>query len=156
MCGICGIATTGGKPSSDLIRKMCSTIVHRGPDGEGVFVGPGVGLGMRRLAIIDLVSGDQPMANETGSVQVVFNGEIYNYRELRHDLQQSGHRFKTRSDTEIIPHLYEEHGPECLSYLRGMFAFAIYDSEEHTLFAARDRVGKKPLVYAQTGDALLF
>jgi len=156
MCGICGIATTGGQPSSDLIRKMCSTIVHRGPDGEGVFVGPGVGLGMRRLAIIDLVSGDQPMANETGSVQVVFNGEIYNYKELRHDLQEAGHRFTTHSDTEVIPHLYEEHGLDFVEKLNGMFGIALWDAEIGRLVLARDRIGIKPLFYSVKDGALYF
>jgi asparagine synthase (glutamine-hydrolysing) len=156
MCGICGIATAGEQPSRELIRKMCSTIVHRGPDGEGVFVAPGVGLGMRRLAIIDLVTGDQPMANESGSVQIVFNGEIYNFQELRRDLESRGHRFATHSDTEVVPHLYEEHGPGFAEKLNGMFAIALWDAEAGRLVLARDRIGIKPLFYSVRDGTLFF
>ena len=152
------VMTNPKAPVEDgLIRAMVGPLRHRGPDDEGILAGEGFGLGHCRLAIIDLSDrARQPMANERGSLHLVFNGEIYNYLELKTGLEQKGHRFRSRTDSEVIIHLYEDHGPECLRYLRGMFAFAIYDSEEHTLFAARDRVGKKPLVYAQTGDALLF
>src|SRR5207244_1253994 len=130
MCGIAGLARWNGQPViEDEVRAMCRMMVHRGPDEEGVFLGPGVGLGMRRLSIIDLAGGQQPVSNEDGSVWVVFNGEIYNYRELRHELQQKGHVFRTSSDTETIVHLYEELGPRCVERLRGMFGFR---SEEHT------------------------
>ncbi len=127
MCGICGVGTRGEEPDAALVRRMCRSIVYRGPDAEGILTRPGVGLGMRRLAIIDLSTGEQPMANETGSVQVVFNGEIYNYRELRAALERKGHRFETQSDTEVIPHLYEEHGLDFARELNGMFAIALWD-----------------------------
>jgi asparagine synthase (glutamine-hydrolysing) len=156
MCGICGIATLGKQPSVSLIEKMCNTIVYRGPDGDGVFLGPGIGLGMRRLAIIDLETGDQPMANETGTVQVVFNGEIYNYRELRRILKHRGHLFKTSSDTEVIPHLYEEFGLDFVEKLNGMFAIALWDADTKCLVFARDRIGIKPLFYSFRNDTLLF
>jgi asparagine synthase (glutamine-hydrolysing) len=156
MCGICGVGTRGEEPSPDLVRRMCRSIVYRGPDGEGILTRPGVGLGMRRLAIIDLVSGEQPIGNESGSVQVVFNGEIYNFRELRHALEQKGHRFETRSDTEVIPHLYEEHGLDFPRFLNGMFAIALWDETTRRLILARDRVGIKPLFYSVRGGRLYF
>ena len=156
MCGICGVGTRGDEPDPVLVRRMCHSIVYRGPDGEGILTRPGVGLGMRRLAIIDLVTGQQPMGNETGSVQVVFNGEIYNYRELRRALEQKGHRFETASDTEVIPHLYEEHGLEFARHLNGMFAIALWDDEARRLVLARDRVGIKPLFYSVRGGTLYF
>jgi len=139
-----------------LLQRMCDVIEHRGPDDEGFYVADGVALGMRRLAIIDLFTGHQPISNETGSVWIVFNGEIYNYRELRDDLIQRGHTFQTHSDTETIVHLYEEEGEACVNRLRGMFAFAIYDKRERKLFLARDRVGVKPLHYARTQDGIVF
>jgi asparagine synthase (glutamine-hydrolysing) len=135
---------------------MCRSIVHRGPDGDGLLTRPGIGLGMRRLAVIDLVTGQQPMANESGSVQVVFNGEIYNYRELRHGLEQKGHRFETRSDTEVIPHLYEEFGLEFPRHLNGMFAIALWDDAAKRLVLTRDRVGIKPLFWSVRGGTLYF
>jgi asparagine synthase (glutamine-hydrolysing) len=156
MCGICGIATTGEQPSELLIRKMCNTIAHRGPDGEGIFTAPGIGLGMRRLAVIDLVTGDQPMANETGSIQVVFNGEIYNYRELRHDLIERDHIFRSNCDTEVIPHLYEEYGVDFIEKLNGMFAIALWDIENGRLLLTRDRIGIKPLFYSVKDGSLFF
>jgi asparagine synthase (glutamine-hydrolysing) len=156
MCGICGIAGTTEMPLESVIRKMCNTIVHRGPDGEGIYTAPGVGLGMRRLAIIDLLTGDQPMSNETGSVQVVLNGEIYNFRELRHNLMQKGHIFKTCSDTEVIPHLYAEFGIGFVEQLNGMFAIALWDQGKRRLLLIRDRVGIKPLFYSVKGDTLFF
>ena len=132
-------------------------IRHRGPDDQGTLVKPGVALGMRRLSIIDLVSGDQPISGEDGSVTIVFNGEIYNYRELCPKLEALGHRFKTHSDTEVIVHSYEQFGKHCLNNLRGMFAFAIWDDREQRLFIARDRLGKKPLYYTVTsGGTLVF
>jgi asparagine synthase (glutamine-hydrolysing) len=140
---------------------MADALRHRGPDDEGFFVreydsGPAVGLGFRRLAIIDLQSGNQPMANETGSVQVVFNGEIYNFPELRAELEARGHRFATNADTEVIPHLYEELGHRCAERLNGMFGFALWDAERRELLLARDRFGKKPLYYAAIGSSLIF
>jgi asparagine synthase (glutamine-hydrolysing) len=131
-----------------IIEQMCDVIEHRGPDDEGYFVRDEVALGMRRLSIIDLATGRQPMSNEDGTIWIIFNGEIYNHLELRQDLSKCGHVFSTRSDTETIVHLYEEEGERCVERLRGMFAFAIWDQREHTLFIARDRVGKKPLHYA--------
>jgi len=139
-----------------LVRRMLDTIRHRGPDDEGVYCGSKIGLGHRRLSIIDLNTGHQPICNEDGTVWIVFNGEIYNYRELRSFLLAKGHIFRTQTDTEVIVHLYEEFGPECLLKLRGMFAFAIWDENKQSLFLARDRVGIKPLYYCQTGTALVF
>ncbi len=156
MCGICGLATHGAEPERGLVERMTRTIVHRGPDGEGIFTAPGVGLGMRRLAIIDLVSGQQPMPNETGEIQVVFNGEIYNYVELRRELEAKGHRFRTQSDTEVIPHLYEAHGLEFATRLNGIFAIALWDSRLQRLLLIRDRVGVKPLFYAVRDGTLYF
>jgi asparagine synthase (glutamine-hydrolysing) len=135
---------------------MCGAIVHRGPDEEGVYIGDGVAIGMRRLSIIDLEGGQQPISNEDGSIWIVFNGEIYNYRELRHDLERRGHTFRTDSDTETIVHLYEELGAGCVDRLRGMFAFAIWDERKREILLARDRLGIKPLYYAQLGDELIF
>lgn len=135
---------------------MCEAIRHRGPDGEGIHVAPGIGMGMRRLAVIDLATGDQPVANEAGTVQVVFNGEIYNYRELRAELLAKGHRFRGQSDSEIIPHLYDEHGPGFLARLNGMFAIALWDSLQRRLLLARDRVGIKPLFYSLYRGSLYF
>jgi asparagine synthase (glutamine-hydrolysing) len=160
MCGICGIV--GREPiDRDALVRMAAALRHRGPDDEGFHVeeradGVAIGLGFRRLSIIDLVSGNQPIANEDGSVQLVFNGEIYNYRELRSDLQSRGHRFSTDSDTEVIVHLYEELGPHCVERLNGMFAIALWDANRAELVLARDRFGKKPLYYADVGRSLLF
>ncbi|MGE5281284.1 MAG: asparagine synthase (glutamine-hydrolyzing) [Chloroflexota bacterium] len=156
MCGIAGKVSGGEPVSAELIARMCDAIRHRGPDGEGAYVEGPVGLGMRRLAIIDLVSGDQPLVSEDGKTIAVFNGEIYNHLELRAELERRGHRFRGHSDGETIVHLYEEHGPECVSRLAGMFAFALWDEREGRLMLARDRVGKKPLFYARAGGALLF
>ena len=152
MCGVAGIVDLDRAPVQEGgVRAMCAALRHRGPDGEGVYVAPGVALGMRRLSIIDLRTGDQPVANEDGTAWVVFNGEIYNYRELRHDLEGRGHRFRTSSDTESIVHLYEERGPACVEALRGMFAFAVWDQSRRTLLQARDRLGIKPLYYTEIG-----
>jgi asparagine synthase (glutamine-hydrolysing) len=157
MCGIAGIVSLEGQPVfQQELRNMCSAIAHRGPDDEGFYFGTGVGLGMRRLSIIDLDSGRQPVSNEDASVWVVFNGEIYNYQALRDELEELGHVFSTRSDTETIVHLYEEYGKRLVHHLRGMFAFALWDERKRRLLIARDRVGIKPLYYAETGGRLLF
>ncbi|WP_454065105.1 asparagine synthase (glutamine-hydrolyzing) [Candidatus Nitrospira salsa] len=158
MCGICGVFNvgTGAPVPVSLLKTMADTIVHRGPDEEGFYsVGP-VGLAHRRLSIIDLEGGQQPQTNEDQSVWVVFNGEIYNFQELRDFLLKKGHTFKTRSDTEVIVHLYEEKGEDCFKDLRGMFAIAIWDSRQRQLLLARDRVGKKPLFYAYNESRVVF
>jgi asparagine synthase (glutamine-hydrolysing) len=158
MCGIYGLLGADARQpaDTDLLRRMNDVLVHRGPDGGGVYSDGPLGMGMRRLSIIDLATGDQPMANEDGSVWVVFNGEIYNYREVRKDLAARGHTFRTASDTEVLVHLWEEDGEACVQRLRGMFAFAIWDRSTATLFLARDRVGIKPLFYAPTADGIVF
>jgi asparagine synthase (glutamine-hydrolysing) len=157
MCGIAGIIRWNGQPvREDEIRTMCRLMVHRGPDEEGIHLDDGVALGMRRLSIIDLEGGQQPVSNEDGTIWVVFNGEIYNYQELHRQLVRSGHRFRTESDTETIVHLYEEYGPRCVDHLRGMFAFAIWDSRHKRLLMARDRLGIKPLYYAETDNGIAF
>ena len=144
-----------------LLERMTSTLAHRGPDDDGYFVGAyddgvAIGLGFRRLSIIDLDTGNQPMTNEDGSLQLVFNGEIYNFRELRRELEARGHRFRTRSDTEVLVHLYEEHGPSFVEHVNGMFAIALWDEPRRELVLARDRFGKKPLYYAEIDGSLLF
>jgi asparagine synthase (glutamine-hydrolysing) len=157
MCGIAGIFLRNGDTVGEQpLQAMTTCLAHRGPDGDGFFRRGPVGLGHRRLAIIDLVTGDQPMSNEDAGVTVVFNGEIYNFRELRRELETRGRRFRTASDTEVILRAYEEYGVDCLRHLRGMFAFAIWDERCHRLFLARDRVGIKPLVFAWDGRRLLF
>ena len=148
MCGIAGFYLREGQADVSAVRAMCDQIRHRGPDDAGYHVQGGCAIGMRRLSIIDLSTGHQPMANEDESVWVVFNGEIYNYQELRRDLIARGHRFVTNSDTETLVHLYEEEGTEGLRRLRGMFAYAIWDARRRRVFLARDRFGKKPLYYA--------
>ncbi len=135
---------------------MCAALAHRGPDDEGSFIGQGVGLGMRRLSIIDVASGHQPLCNEDGSVWIVFNGEIYNFPDLRHELESRGHRFTTETDTEVIVHLYEEDGAHCVDRLRGMFAFALWDARQQQVVLARDRLGIKPLYYAESNGRLVF
>ena len=157
MCGIAGQARSDGQPVDRLlVERMCRAIEHRGPDARGLHMADQVGLGIQRLRVIDLNTGDQPIFNEDRSVAVVLNGEIYNYRELRERLCQSGHRFRTASDTEVLVHLYEERGPELVHELRGMFAFALWDASRQQLLLARDRVGKKPLYYAHRDGALSF
>lgn len=158
MCGIAGIVSADRNDEIEtfLIHRMCEAIIHRGPDDEGHFVRGNAALGMRRLSIIDLAGGHQPIFNETGSVCVVFNGEIYNFLDLRAELGSRGHRFYTKTDTEVIVHLYEEKGADCVNALRGMFAFALYDERDHRLLLARDRLGKKPLHYAYANGRLLF
>ncbi|MGC2401336.1 MAG: asparagine synthase (glutamine-hydrolyzing) [Acidobacteriaceae bacterium] len=155
MCGIAGIVNTRAdeRIEAATIHRMCQAIVHRGPDDEGIFVKDGVGFGMRRLSIIDLAGGHQPVFNEDRSVWIVFNGEIYNFPELREDLLKRGHHFSTHTDTEVIVHLYEEMGADCVTRLRGMFAFALYDERRRKLLMARDRLGKKPLHYALQSGA---
>ena len=158
MCGIAGFINVLRKSNDaeQLIDRMCKVIRHRGPDDQGVWVGDGVALGMRRLAIIDLAGGHQPIFNEDQSILVVFNGEIYNYRELQKELVERGHHFRTKSDTETIVHAYEEYGDDCVKHLRGMFTFAIWDRKRQRLLAARDRFGKKPLNYYWDGQRLIF
>ncbi|HEY0431685.1 MAG TPA: hypothetical protein VGC61_07690, partial [Pyrinomonadaceae bacterium] len=142
MCGITGWANLDARTpppqgAKELLHAMCERMVHRGPDAEGLMVSSGVALGMRRLAIIDLVTGEQPTYNEDGSVAVILNGEIYNYRELRQDLEKRGHSFRSQSDTEVLPHLYEEYADEMVQHLNGMFAFALWDSKRRRLLVAR-------------------
>src|SRR5881394_833533 len=157
MCGITGIVRRdGAQIDRDLLARMNHAILHRGPDEDGFYFSDGVGLAMRRLAIIDLKSGQQPIHNADRTAWIVYNGEIYNYRELRKDLEERGHRFYTDSDTEAIVHAYDEYGTDCPKYLRGMFALAIWDERTKSLFLARDRVGKKPLLYAQVNGQLVF
>ena len=157
MCGIAGIVHSNGHNCSrDVVRQMCQTLVHRGPDDEGLFVKGTAGLGMRRLSVIDLAGGHQPLFNEDRKVWVVLNGEIYNFLDLRRDLESKGHRFCSCSDTEVIVHLYEDFGLDCVLKLRGMFAFALYDERRQRLLLARDRLGKKPLHYAFWRSQLLF
>ena len=161
MCGITGWAnldshTPPPDGAKELLHSMCERIIHRGPDSEGLFVTNGVALGMRRLAIIDLVTGEQPAFNEDNSVTVILNGEIYNYRELRNELEKRGHAFRSASDTEVLPHLYEEYGDEMLRELNGMFAFALWDSRRRRLLIGRDRFGEKPLYWGVFDNTLLF
>src|SRR5437867_4191309 len=161
MCGITGWANLDPRTpppdgAEELLRSMCDRMIHRGPDSEGYVIGDGVALGMRRLAIIDLVTGEQPVYNEDHSIAVILNGEIYNYRELRADLETRGHRFRSASDTEILPHLYEEYGRDMVQHLNGMFAFALWDDKRRRLFIARDRFGEKPLYWGVFDRKLLF
>src|ERR671931_81304 len=157
VCGICGIATARGAVDPGRLAEMSATLVHRGPDSDGVFLDGGVGLAARRLSIIDLEHGDQPIANEDGTVHVVQNGEIYNHEELRRELEAAGHRFRTRCDTEVLVHLYEEHGDDFARRLRGMFAIALWDGRgAGRLVLARDRFGIKPLLYRHVDGELAF
>ena len=156
MCGICGVASTNGSAVTERVAAMSGTLVHRGPDSFGEFNDASVALAARRLSIIDLETGDQPISNEDGSVHVVQNGEIYNYRELRHELERAGHRFRTHGDTEVLVHLYEEHGVDFAERLRGMFAIAIWDARRRRLVLARDRFGIKPLYYRAVDGELEF
>ena len=158
MCGICGVRFSKWERRAErqLIERMCEQIVHRGPDDQGIHLDGSVGLGMRRLSILDLETGSQPMFNADRSVCIVFNGEIYNFLELRAELARRGHRFSTRCDTEVIVHLYEEYGVDFVEKLNGMFAIAVWDRRHDRLMLVRDRLGQKPLYYAQTDDGLMF
>lgn len=157
MCGIAGVLDTRGRPADPaVLRRMCDRLSHRGPDAEGFHARGPVGLGHRRLSIIDLAGGAQPLANEDGSVWVTFNGEVYNFGELRGPLEAAGHRFATHSDTEVIVHAYEEYGERCVDHFRGMFAFAVWDARRRRLFLARDRLGKKPLFYTVADGQFVF
>lgn len=159
MCGICGKISFDGKPiTKNVLKRMGDSMSHRGPDGEGFYLNPNktVGLGHRRLAVIDLKTGGQPMGNEDGMVWLVFNGEIYNFPQLKKDLEKKGHSFRTSSDTETIIHSWEEYGEKCVKKFNGMFAFAVWDEGKKTLFLARDRLGKKPLFYAETPSGFIF
>ena len=157
MCGICGLISKSGEPVDEyVLHSMTDAIVHRGPDDEGHFLHGSVGLGFRRLSIVDLAHGHQPLTNEDGTVWIVFNGEIYNYKPLRDYLLDRGHVFRTDTDTEVIVHLYEEEGIECVKKLRGMFGIAIYDLRNHELYLARDNFGIKPLYYADVDGAFVF
>src|SRR5216684_2856635 len=158
MCGIAGIVKMDTREAVEeaRLKRMRDVLHHRGPDGEGMFLDGAVGLGHRRLAIVDVAGGHQPMANEDGSVWIVFNGEIYNHAALRPALEARGHRYRSRSDTETILHLYEEEGDRCVDRLQGMFAFAVWDRARQRLLLARDRLGIKPLYYAWTDRELIF
>ncbi|HSB40160.1 MAG TPA: asparagine synthase (glutamine-hydrolyzing) [Gaiellaceae bacterium] len=156
MCGICGIVSAKGPADPDRLARMSAKLVHRGPDSDGTFLEGPVGLAARRLAIIDLETGDQPIANEDETVHVVQNGELYNYRELRAELERAGHRFRTHGDTEVLVHLYEQEGPAFARRLRGMFAVALWDAKARRLVLARDRFGIKPLYYRAGAEGLEF
>ncbi len=158
MCGIIGFVNQDRhKPASERIaRAMNDAITHRGPDDEGFYFKNQTALGMRRLSIIDLAGGHQPISNEDGTVWVVFNGEIYNYRELRKGLLARGHTLRTNSDTETIVHLYEDYGDDLVTHLNGMFGFALWDERRQRLLVARDRMGEKPLYFTQTDEAFIF
>src|SRR5882672_1765669 len=158
MCGICGVAAPRETLTinQQLIVSMRDTMTHRGPDDAGVFLGDSVGLGHRRLSIVDLAGGRQPMPNEDGNIWIVFNGEIYNHKEIRSRLERLGHQYRTASDTETIIHLYEERGLDAVEELRGMFAFAIWDWRRRRLLLVRDRLGIKPLYYVLTDDGVIY
>lgn len=158
MCGIAGIVGLSGETQANpaVLRRMCGVMSHRGPDDEGIYTEGRAGIGMRRLSIVDLATGHQPLSNEDDSLWIVFNGEIYNHAALREQLIAAGHAYRTKSDTETIIHLYEQYGRECVERLRGMFAFAIWDRRRKSLFIARDRLGIKPLYYTKTAKEFLF
>src|SRR5262245_12443346 len=158
MCGIVGIFDTrrGGELDRELLRRMNDVQHHRGPDGDGEYFGDGVAFGHRRLAIIDVSSGQQPLFNEDGSVVITYNGEIYNYLELVEELKQAGHTFRTHCDTEVVVHAWEQWGADCVRRFNGMFVFALWDAKRETLFLARDRLGKKPMYYSVLSDGRLL
>src|SRR5881397_2496516 len=158
MCGIVGVLRADGAPIPEaLLARMRDSLVHRGPDDAGLYLKGPVGLGARRLSVLDPTpAGHQPMGNHDGTLWIVFNGEIYNYVELRQELRSAGHQLVSQSDTEVLLHLYEQFGKECLHRLNGMFAFAIWDARERVLFAARDRLGIKPFYYHHTGERFMF
>jgi asparagine synthase (glutamine-hydrolysing) len=158
MCGIAGVAASDAqaRPDAEILRRMCSALIHRGPDDEGVYTSAGVGIGMRRLSVIDVAGGQQPVHNEDRNVWTVFNGEIYNFQELRGELETHGHKFYTHSDTEVLVHLYEEFGSDFVKHLNGMFAIALWDERRKSLLLARDRLGEKPLFYGLDKGVLYF
>src|SRR5256714_12974524 len=157
MCGICGIVALGRPPEADTVEAMARELDHRGPDGPGFFAAKGVALAFGRLAIIDLSdAGDQPFASEDGALWLVHNGEVYNYRELRRELEAHGHRFRSATDTEVILAAFREWGERCVERFNGMWAFALWDGTRRRLFASRDRFGVKPFYYRLDGDRLLF
>ena len=159
MCGINGIAFSSRsrrRVDATALKKMRDVIRHRGPDDDGIYIDENVGLGHRRLSIVDVASGHQPMTNEDGSLYIIYNGEVYNHADYREELIARGHVYKTHCDTETILHLYAEHGRDCVDYLRGMFAFAIWDRNKRELFIARDRLGVKPLYYVHAQDGSLY
>jgi asparagine synthase (glutamine-hydrolysing) len=158
MCGIAGIAVFDGVPlpTREQLKAMCDTICHRGPDEEGMDIRDNVAIGMRRLSVIDVKGGSQPVFNEDRSIRTVFNGEIYNFRELRRDLESMGHIFVTNTDTEVIVHAYEEYGSDFPKYFNGMFAFALHDSAKRKLFLVRDHIGIKPLYYSFSKNYIVW
>src|SRR5919206_4221425 len=157
MCGICGIVALGGPPEADTVEAMARELDHRGPDGAGAFAGEGVALGFRRLAIIDLSeAGNQPFASEDEALQLVHNGEVYNYRELRRELESRGHAFRSATDTEVILAAYREWGERCVERFNGMWAFALWDEPRRRLFCSRDRFGVKPFYYRFAGGRFVF
>src|SRR5262245_10105649 len=157
MCGIAGMVSSNGSGIDiELLDRMIGLLAHRGPDGRGMYVDDSAGLAHARLSIIDLARGQQPMSNEDGSLWITFNGEIFNYIELREDLLRKGHRFKTTSDTEVALHLYEEEGPAAVEKMNGQWALAIWHTHTRTLFLSRDRLGVRPLFYSASGSRLLF
>src|SRR4051794_6434712 len=156
MCGIAGKLCFGARVDPGVVARMCAVMEHRGPDSRGIRETEGAVIGAQRLAIIDIAHGDQPISNEDGSVIAALNGEIYNFPELRDRLIRGGHTFRSHVDTEVLAHLYEEHGERMVDHLRGMFAFGIWDTREKRLLLARDRAGKKPLFWARRGDRVWF
>src|SRR5215471_15682038 len=157
MCGIAGTFTFDGAPADrGILQRMIGSLAHRGPDGIGIHIGSGAGLAHARLSIIDLAGGSQPMCNEDGTLWITFNGEIFNYVELREELIAKGHRFSTRCDTEVILHLYEEKGEDCVHDLNGQWAFAIWDDQRRRMFLSRDRLGVRPLFYTRYNRSFLF
>lgn len=157
MCGIAGFVTTAPAAGSDtVLRRMLDRIRHRGPDDSGIYSDPYAMLGHRRLSIVDVAGGHQPMSNQAGAVWITYNGEVFNHVDLRPALVQAGHRYATRCDTETILYAYEEYGPDCVSHFRGMFAFAVWDASKRKLFCARDRLGIKPFYYYWDGKLFAF
>jgi asparagine synthase (glutamine-hydrolysing) len=154
LCGICGVSGRSVDPS--LLAAATETLHHRGPDDDGYFIDQGIALGMRRLSVIDVKGGAQPQSNESGSIRVIFNGEIYNFKELRAELERFGHSFASDSDTHVIAHAYEQWGTSCFGRMNGIFAIAIWDGKEQTLVLARDHIGVKPLYYAVDGGTVVF
>ena len=157
MCGICGTLAFDGQPADEgLLRRMTARLRHRGPDEMGVYTDGPLGFGHARLNIIDLAGGRQPMSHRQGSLWITFNGEIFNYVELRRELESRGHRFATKSDTEVILHLYEEQGEDCVQSMNGQWAFAIWDTSKRKLFISRDRMGIRPVFYSIAGQTFIF